>query len=78
MTINKKSVDIMEVIFSSLFNIETTPWSDVSCDYVFVNGDVSVMLDVTNQIKNTDYTLNETEVNEYKFLMQRIFDNINK
>lgn len=78
MTINKKSVDIMEVIFSSLFNIETTPWSDVSCDYVFVNGDVSVMLDVTNQIKNTDYTLNETEVNEYKFLMQRIFDNIKK
>ena len=78
MTINKKSVDIMEVIFSSLFNIETTPWSDVSYDYAFVNGDVSVMLDVTNQIKNTDYTLNETEVNEYKFLMQRIFDNIKK
>lgn len=78
MTINKKSVDIMEVIFSSLFNIESTPWSDVSYDYVFTNRDVSVILNIIPMIKSVSYTLTDEEIDEYKSLMQRIFDNIKK
>ena len=76
MTIDKKSVDIFEVIFSSFFDIESTPWADVIYDYKFVDRDVFVMLDIVNQVKNTDYTLNETEVNEYKSLLQHVFDNV--
>ena len=76
MTIDKKSVDIFEVIFSSFFDIESTPWADVIYDYKFVDRDVFVMLDIVNQVKNTDYTLNETEVIEYKSLLQHVFDNV--
>ena len=76
MTIDKKSVDIFEVIFSSFFDIESTPWADVNYDYKFVDRDVFVMLDIVNQVKNTDYTLNETEVIEYKSLLQHVFDNV--
>ena len=76
MTIDKKSVDIFEVIFSSFFDIESTPWADVIYDYKFVDRDVFVMLDIVNQVKNTDYTLDETEVNEYKSLLQHVFDNV--
>ena len=76
MTIDKKSVDIFEVIFSSFFDIESTPWADVIYDYKFVNHDVFVMLDIVNQVKNTDYTLDETEVIEYKSLLQHVFDNV--
>lgn len=76
MTIDKKSVDIFEVIFSSFFDIESTPWADVIYDYKFVDRDVFVMLDIVNQVKNTDYTLDETEVIEYKSLLQHVFDNV--
>ena len=76
MTIYKNSVDIFEVIFSSFFDIESTPWADVIYDYKFVDRDVFVMLDIVNQVKNTDYTLDETEVIEYKSLLQHVFDNV--
>ena len=76
MTIDKKSFDIFEVIFSSFFDIESTPWADVIYDYKFVDRDVFVMLDIVNQVKNTDYTLDETEVIEYKSLLQHVFDNV--